>query len=153
VPTQVEPPELAQLIDYAERSRVGDWSLRAALCRYASPEPGRVRDILTLVRRIEAALHSHLKSIEKDGPAVWEALQSGDGSDSTDPLVLGLLQAMTELDRLGEDLASWAVDRKGERPDAAVDAAIADVGRRLDELGVPHEERVRPPGTGGGRGV
>jgi hypothetical protein len=49
-----------------------------------------------------------------------------------------------ELDRIGEVLAGWAVDISGDRPDAAVDAAIEKIGTRLDELGVSHEERTPP---------
>ena len=48
-----------------------------------------------------------------------------------------------ELDRVGDVLASWAVDITTERPDDAVDEVIEGVGAQLDVLGVPHEER--PP--------
>ncbi len=141
MPAEVAPPGLARLIDFAERSRVGDWSLRSALCRYAQPQPVRVREVLDLVRRIEFALHPHTKRLDKEGPALWAALQAGDGADD---LVVGLLRAMVELDRLGDTLADWAEDRAGKQPEATVDAATADVARRLEVLGVPHEERTRP---------
>ena len=138
---EVEPPELARLLDFAERPRARDWSLRAALTRYAQPQPQRVGDLLELVRRIEFALRPLLKAVERDGHAHWEALQRGD-----DDPVVGLLQAMVELDGLGDVLATWAADPgAGERPDAAVDAVIADVAARLERLGVPREERTRPP--------
>lgn len=146
MPAEVQPPELARLVDFAERPRAQDWSLRAALTRYAQPQPQRVSDLLTHVRRIEFALRPHLKSIERDGPAVWEAVNAGEGAPSGD-LVVELLRVMTELDGLGDVLATWAADPTGERPDAAVDAVIASVGARLDELGVPHEQRQRPPGA------
>ena len=137
---EIEPAELGLLLDYAERPRAHDWSLRAALTRYAQPEPERVGRVLELVRRIEFALKPQIKAVERDGAAVWQALQSGGG----DPVV-GLLRAMVELDRLGDELAVWAADPSGDRPDAAVDAVTADVLHRLDELGVPREERQRPP--------
>jgi hypothetical protein len=146
MPAEVAPPELARLLDFSERPRAAGWSLRAALCRYAQPQPERVSAVLDLVRRIEFALHPHSDVIERDGPELWTAAESGDGSAGADPFVTGLLRAMLQLDELGDTLAAWAVDRAGERPDAAVDAATTDVARQLEELGVPHEERpARPP--------
>ena len=139
---EVEPPELARLLDFAERPRTGDWSLRAALTRYAQPQPQRVGDLLEVVRRVEFGIRPHLKAIERDGAVVWASLST----DGDDP-VIGLLRAMAELDRLGDVLASWAADPRGvERPDEAVDAATTEVTRRLDELGIPKEgPRPRPP--------
>lgn len=125
---EVEPPELAQLLELAERPRVDDWSLRAALTRYAQPQPQRVGDLLELVRRIEGAIRPQLKAIERGAPVPDE-----------------LLQAMVELDRLGDVLAAWAVDPSQDPPDAAVDAVVAGVGARLERLGVPREQRQRPP--------
>ena len=147
MPAPIEPPELARLVDLAERSRVGDWSLRSALCRYASPQPGQVRDVLELVRRIDAVLHPQMKALDQEGPALWAALEAGDLSGPQAPL-LGLLDAMAELDRLGDVLAEWADDRRGHEPQPVVEAALADVGARLEALGVPYEERVRPPRAG-----
>ena len=146
MPGDVEPPELARLLDYAERPRTHDWSLRAALVRYASPEPRRVGALIELVRRIEFALQPHLKAVEKQGAAYWQAIESGEASGDVDPYALGLLLAMVELDGLGDAVAAWAVDRAGDRPDTAVDAVIVDVAQRLETLKVPREERVRPPG-------
>jgi hypothetical protein len=144
VPAEIEPPELAALVAYAERSRVGDWSLRSALCRYAQPQPVRVSEVLELVRRIEFSLHKQSSRLVKEGPAVWAAFEAGslDGD-----LLLGLLDAMRELDRLGDVLADWALDRAGKQPEAAVDETTAEVAHRLDAIGVPHEERVPPPGA------
>ena len=144
MPAEIEPPELAALVAYAERSRVGDWSLRSALCRYAQPQPVRVSEVLELVRRIELPVHKLNGRLVKDGPAVWAALEAGalDGD-----LLLGLLDAMRELDRLGDVLADWALDRAGKQPEATVDETTAEVARRLDAIGVPHEERVPPPGA------
>jgi hypothetical protein len=67
-------------------------------------------------------------------------VQSGDGHEPG----LELLRVMVDLDRLGDALAAWAADPSGDRPDAEVDAVTADVGRRLDELGVAREQRQRP---------
>ena len=152
MPAEIAPAELARLLDYAERSRAKDWSLRAALCRYAQPHPVRVSTVLDLMRRIEFALGPHTKAIELDGPAHWQAAETGDAVPGVDPLVGGLLGAMVQLDGLGDVLAAWAGDRAGGRPDAAVDAVTDEVGRRLADLGVPHEDqsarRQRRPSRG-----
>ena len=143
MPDAVEPAELERLLDFAERPRVDDWSLRAALVRYAQPEPERAAQILELVRRIDAALRRHRKLFERDGPMVWTQLTGSRSSDGGSPEVIGVLEATVEIDRLADRLAVWAVDRAGERPDH-VDEVIADVGRRLDAHGVPRESRSRP---------
>lgn len=144
MPEDLQPPELADLVHYGERPRQGDWSLRSALVRYAQPHPRRVAAVLELVRRMEFGLHPHLKLLAKEGPAVW----AGDA----DPYVVGLLDTMKRFDRLGDVLAAWAVDRTGPPPDAEVDAAIVEVVRRLDALGVPIEQRQGPPRGARSRG-
>jgi len=113
------PPELAALVDFAERPRVDYWSLRSALVRYAQPEPQRVSDLLDVVRRVEWAL-------------------------AKKPNLDGLLAITRELDALGDELAAWAVDITQPQPDADVDRVVADVATRLDQIGVPQQER--PPG-------
>jgi hypothetical protein len=138
----IRPPELAALVDYAERPRAEGWSLRAALTRYAQPQPQRVGDLLDLCRRIDFVLGPQLDVVERDGLALWEAV--GDDAVPTDDALVGLLRALAEIDRLGDALATWAVDRAGDRPDAAVDAVITGVRQRLADLGVPEQER--PPG-------
>src|SRR5262245_12594375 len=142
MPAEIEPPELARLVDFAERPRTRDWSLRSALVRYAQPEPQRVNDVLELVRRVDAALNKNARKLNGDGPALWDALEH-DGHEP-DAYVIGVLHAARDLDGLGEVLATWAVDRAGERPNADVDRVVADVAQQLDTLGVPREER--PPG-------
>ena len=77
VAAEVEPPELAQLLDFAERPHVDNWSLRAALVRYAQPQPQRVEDLLDLVRRIQAALGAQSATFQRDGDALWTALEQG----------------------------------------------------------------------------
>ena len=148
MPAELQPPELARLVDYAERPRRDDWSLRAALVRYAQPEPQRVSSILDLVRRIEWALRPHQKLLERDGPALWAALDGGDGpTTGPEAFVVELLRVTLELNELGDVVAEWAVDAGPERPDGVGDATITSVARHLDRLGVGREERVRPPRT------
>jgi hypothetical protein len=137
MPAEIEPSELARLVDFSERPRTDDWSLRSALVRYAVPQPQRVNDILVHVRRLEWALGKQSKRIEREGPELWQALQSDDDGDE----LVGLLRAAREVDQLGDVVVAWAVDRTGPSPDADVDAVVADVGARLDALGVPYEER------------
>jgi hypothetical protein len=140
VPAEIQPPELARLVDFSERPRRDDWSLRSALVRYAQPQPQRVNDVLEVVRRTEWALGKQSKRVEREGPELWAALESGRDADD----LVALLAVARELDDLGEVVAGWAVDRSVDAPDARVDAVVADVGSRLDALGIPHEER--PPG-------
>jgi hypothetical protein len=149
VPAEIQPVELAQIVDFAERSRVGDWSLRSALVRYAEGEPERVSRVLESVRRIDAALHPHRKTLERRGPELWSAVD-GDAPDPEDAPLLDLLRVAIELDRLGDAMAEWADDRTGPRPDATVDDIAGAVAVRLDELGVPREEQ---PPRRSGRGV
>ena len=141
---EVRPPELAALLDVAERPRPSGWSLRAALVRYAQPQPQRASDLIELVRRAELALRPHLKRLEQDGPAIWAGLADASG---TDPLA-GLLRALADLDGVGEELSTWAVTASpAERPDAAVDATISGVAAQLEALGIAREERRPPPGA------
>jgi hypothetical protein len=152
--TEVEPAELAALLDAAERPRAQNWSLRAALTRYGQPQPQRASAVIELLRRIESALRPYAKAMERDGDAVWAALSPEGDAAGTDPFLLEVLRALAALDRLGDELAEWAVDRAGERPDALVDEVVGDVTRRLEALGVEREERPRPPaGRGRGRGT
>jgi hypothetical protein len=146
---EVEPAELAALLDTAERPRVNNWSLRAALTRYAQPQPQRASDVIELLRRIEAAIRPHAKRLEHEGDVLWQAVQSNDGSADADAFVVAMLRALVDLDRLGDALAEWAVERSGERPDASVDAVVADLTARLEALGVQREERPPPSRRGG----
>jgi hypothetical protein len=148
VPAELQPEELARVADFAERSRVGDWSLRSALVRYAEGQPVRVSRVIEHVRRIETAFHALGKVLEQRGPELWAAVEGGAAS-ADDAKVVDLLRTAIELDRLGDALATWADDRSGPRPDDAVDAVTADVAQRLDDLGLPREE---PPPRRSGRG-
>lgn len=57
-------PDGPRLVDVAESSRVGDWSLRSALVRFAQPEPTRAGAVLELVRRTDGALKPHRRRLE-----------------------------------------------------------------------------------------
>ena len=149
MPAEIHPVELAQIVDFAERSRVGDWSLRSALVRYAEGDPERVSRVLESVRRLDAALHPHRKVLERRGPELWSAMDDG-AADPDDAPLLDLLRVATELDRLGDAMAEWADDRTGPRPDHTVDDIASAVAVRLDELGVVREEQ---PPRRSGRGV
>ena len=144
VPAEIKPPELARIVDFSERSRTDDWSLRSALVLYALPQPQRVNDILVHVRRVDRELGKQSKRLGREGTELWGALQSDAGGDE----LVELLRAARELDELGDVIVAWAVDRTGESPDARVDAVVADVGRRLDALGIPYEERPGPRNRG-----
>src|SRR5688572_11840470 len=145
---EVRPAALAQVLDVAERARPTGWSLRAALVRYAQPQPQRASDLIELVRRIESALRPSAKLLERDGPAVWDAVTGGARGDEVDERLVSLLQALVELDGIGDELSAWAVRASPEdRPDAAIDETVAAVTARLEALGVAREERPRPPGA------
>ena len=149
MPAEIQPVELAQVVDFAERSRVGDWSLRSALVRYAEGQPERVSRVLESVRRLDGALHPFNKVLERRGHEVWSALDGG-AADAEDAPLLELLRVAIQLDGLGDSLATWADDRTGPRPDDTVDTIAGAAAARLDELGVPREEQGP---RRGGRGV
>lgn len=152
----LEPPALDALVDLAERSRVDDWSLRSALCRYAQPEPARVATVLSQVRRWDAAIHDHLKLLRSDGARLFDAArrdepfveEEGEEGESEDAAVVGLLRVGFDLDALGDVVADWARDRHGSDPSKAVDAAATRVATALEALGVPAEEPI-PAGMRG----
>jgi hypothetical protein len=143
VPAEISPPELARLVDFAERPRVDDWSLRSALVRYAQPEPQRVSDLLDVSRRVEWALSENGSAIERDGDAFWNALTKG--GPPPDDFLAGVLEIAQQLDGLGDVIAQWAVDIDQPRPDAEIDRVVADAARNLDALKVPRQEP--PPGV------
>lgn len=130
-----------RLADYAERPRVGDWTLRSALVRHAQRAPVAASAVLELIRRTDGALHPYRRSLERS--PVGEI----DDADGSPPLV-ELLRIASILDDLGDALAAWANDRAHvDPPDAAVDAAAGSAFRALAELGVPRE--TRPPRRAG----
>lgn len=150
---ELQPAGLAALVDHAERPRAGDWSLRAALVRLAQFEPGRVRDLMEPIRRLDHALHTHRARLLKEGPVLWAVLtEGGDPSDEEADRILALLQVAQEIDALADVVVAWAQDRTGPMPVDAVSRTATEVSRRLDDLGVEREERGGPPpGTRGPR--
>jgi hypothetical protein len=143
VPADLEPPQLAQLVDFAERPHAANWSLRAALVRYAQPQPQRVNDLLELVRRIQSALGAQSATLQRDGERIWNALEH-DSPPGDVAAIVDLLDAARAIDRLGDALAEWAADVSRPRPDDAVDAVVTDVAARLERLGIEREARVPP---------
>ncbi len=119
--------------------------MRAALTRYAQPQPERASALIELVRRTEKALRPYAKQLGREGEAIWTAVVGERTPDEADGFLVTLLQATAELDRVGDALAAWAVERAGDRPDSLVDDVVADVAARLEVLGVAREERVGPP--------
>lgn len=131
----------ARLVQVSEAPRVGDWTLRSALVRYAQPAPEAASAVLELVRRTEGALRPHARAIENGGlDAIADAQTDG-------PSVGELLDVAAVLDELGDELAAWAADRSRPRPDAAVQRLGEQVFARLADLGVPREQR--PPRRAG----
>lgn len=136
----------AQVIEYAERPRVDDWSLRAALVRYAQPEPARAGAVLELVRRTDGALKPYHRLLERS-PELAAVDPDDDGSLATleEPArqAVALLAVARVLDQLGDVLATWASERSDDRPDAEVDALARQAFGMLGALGV--ERETRPP--------
>ena len=115
MPAEVEPAELAQLIDFAERPHTENWSLarRWSATRHRNLE--RVNDLLALVRRIQRELDAQSTTLQRDGEEIWAALEHDTRSPDIAPLV-ELLDAAKEIDRLGDALAAWAVDISARVP-------------------------------------
>lgn len=147
---EVQPPELARLLDLGERPRADNWSLRAALTRYGQPRAQLASDVTEVLRRVEGELKVHGKTFDREGPAIWQAVTAED-VDPEHRVLVDLLGVATDLDRLGDQLATWAADITRERPDTTVAASVTALARRLDAIGVPREEA--PPRGSRGRGV
>ena len=58
------PEPSGSLLNYAERPRRDDWTLRSALVRLAQSQPQLVADLLTRVRRLDAVLHHVARPLE-----------------------------------------------------------------------------------------
>lgn len=148
VSADLSPPELARLVDVAERPRAGNWSLRAALTRYGQPQPQRSHDLIEVLRRIEVGVRQAAAVLEAHGPSLWSALDAGEGHEEH-AAALEFLRVIRDVDEVGGALVRWANDKAQPRPDAEIDSVAADAMRRLDVLGVPREED-RPPRRGRG---
>jgi hypothetical protein len=88
----VEPEPDRSLLNYAESSRIGDWSMRSALVRFAQPEPERAAALLELVRRLDTVLGHVTRLREKRAALCDRALDLGEDwggepplADPTDP--------------------------------------------------------------------
>ena len=98
------PDDGIRLVDYAESSRTGDWSLRSALVRYAQPEPARASAVLELVRRTDGALKPFARVLQGTEGATDPALDAaGFSSGSFEP------SARARVDARTADLARVAV--------------------------------------------
>lgn len=146
--------DLSAIVEYAERPRVGEWSLRSALVRYAQPEPTRAGAVLELVRRTDGALKAHAKVLERSPHLLSVARASSenssvpavDGSEHVgeeERTAVGVLVAALALDHLGDVLATWAASRSDDRPDREVDDVARRVFVMLGDLHVARE--TRPP--------
>ncbi|MGI9623990.1 MAG: hypothetical protein ACR2PK_14230 [Acidimicrobiales bacterium] len=62
-PADADP--LGSVLNYTERPRSADWTMRSALVRLAQPEPGRVAEVLALSRRLDAVLGHVSRGLEK----------------------------------------------------------------------------------------
>lgn len=134
------------LLNYAESSRDGDWTLRSALVRLAQPEPVRAGAVLELVRRCDGALHPLSRPVERrivlSQPGLTRASLLGDGGEepSVDARADG---RVTDLARLSaehpDDTATLlrAYEAEAEQPlDAEEVAAVPllTVALLLDQL-------------------
>lgn len=103
--------------------RRDDWSLRAALVRFAQPEPVRAGAVLELVRRTDGALRT-----------------------TDEATAAALAPVVADLDAIADALVAWAVDRGGPPPVAVIDDHAAAAHARLEALGVRREDGPpRPP--------
>lgn len=128
----MDSSDLERLVDYAERPRSHEWTLRSALVRYAQLAPQRASVVLELIRRTDGAL-SHL-----DG----HPERVGDEDEPK-------LAVAAVLDEIGDDLARWAVER-GSPPHDEIEFKARSAASALSELGIEREQwdGRRPPGRG-----
>lgn len=143
--------DVESVIEYAERPRLDGWSLRAALVRYAQPEPARAGAVLELVRRTDGALKPHAKRLARE-PRLLELAEGdetpddetpGDETDEERDTVMALVRVALVMDHLGDVLASWASTRSDDRPDDEIDTIARSAFAMLGALGVARE--ARPP--------
>lgn len=127
----VDPDPAGSLLNYAESSRAGDWSLRSALVRLAQPDPARVAGVLELVRRLDAVLHHIARPLERHtvtcdrsltiedasaAPSGWEL--TGPSDPYPDTRVADLVRLATSA---------------GSDGDQVIDAYVAEVELTLEE--------------------
>jgi len=116
-------PEDRPSVGFADSPRDADWSLRAALVRFAQPEPVRAGAVLELVRRTDGALKQA------------DELRAGE-----------LAPVVDELDAIADALVGWAIRHDGPPPVDTVEHHGARAHALLEALGVPRESGP-PPGA------
>lgn len=133
-----------RLVDYAESSRDGDWTLRSALVRFAQPEPTRAGAVLELVRRTDGALKPHRRRLESaaapthpdlaDDLVVDDATASirADACRVLDAPATDLARASLHLDR-GDEVVAAYVAAAGEDPTFAA-VPLLVVALELDAI-------------------
>lgn len=136
-----EPDLDHALANYGERPRTDDWSMRAALTRFAQPHPVRSARVLTLLRRLDATLRPIVKPLEKHAVTCDRALtaQGLDGppiSPYADVAVADLarLRADESVDFLGL-LAAYEASSDTLDAEARNAVALLGVALLFDDLG------------------
>ena len=114
-----------RLVDYAESSRAGGWSLRSALVRFAQPEPTRAGAVLELIRRTDGALKPHRRRLESAAVRTHPDLGPALVVD-VDGTVAIRADARCVLDAPAADLARAALHL--DDGDAVVEAYVAAAG-------------------------
>lgn len=127
-------PDGPHLVDYAESSRVGDWSLRSALVRFAQPEPTRASAVLELIRRTDGALKPHRRRLESTAVPTSPTLDAT--SFAADGDAVSIAADGRVLDARAADLARVA---------ARVPDGDAVVAAYAGAEGVPAEELAAVP--------
>lgn len=139
--------------------------MASGLMRYAQPRAALVAQVWQELRRVQWSLREGSELVASEGPSLLaraqeqrsEAGQAGAAPSSArdqQERLVAVLRAAMDLDELGDVIATWAVDRAGERPDAQVEQVVQRVAELLDAAEVPHEPREGPPrGRGSRRGV
>ena len=112
------PDDGVRLVQYAESSRVGDWSLRSALVRYAQPEPARASAVLELVRRTDGALKPLGKVLERSETATDPALSAASFGTPE--------QGLTVSDRIRVDARATDLARVALRAPGDLDRVLAE---------------------------
>jgi hypothetical protein len=123
------------LVDVAESSRAGDWSLRSALVRFAQPEPTRAGAVLELVRRTDGALKPHRRRLESTLVPTHPDL---DGSGElvagrADARAADLARALARLPEGEAVVASYAAAQGLDEPELAAVRLLA-VAVELDAI-------------------
>ncbi|MBT8240045.1 MAG: hypothetical protein KJN63_02330 [Acidimicrobiia bacterium] len=171
----VEVDEQNSILNYAESSRHGDWTLRSALVRLAQPQPLRSEAVLQLVRRLDAALKPVTRSLQRYGVCSRRSIPggaqhvadirlvdlAGDDEvldayrelvelDDAELAAVHLVRLALDVDELSDTLAAWAAAGPSDPPVVEIDRTCARVLKSMNDSGVPEEPRWdRTPGSRG----